>query len=109
MGSAWAITGATEPFSFSGHTLFCTSATIAAFIRRAISAGHFGTTDPELALATAGGALLGLLHLRVHSNDHGPDNHPEQLRLTLQNRCVPVSSGPVNCGCVHRIRYNEYS
>lgn len=71
----------TSPFHLnSGHGL---APHARADIHRAIAAGHFQTTDPELAVSSVAGALLGLLQLQLHSNSAPADGRPEKLTEQL--------------------------
>ncbi|GAB3571049.1 TetR/AcrR family transcriptional regulator [Amycolatopsis endophytica] len=52
-------------------------------IRRAIDSGQFQLTNPHLALATTGGSLLGIVHMRLERpgllDDDAPEEFAEQL------------------------------
>jgi AcrR family transcriptional regulator len=52
-------------------------------IERAIESGQFQITNPYVALATAGGSLLGLIHLRLEQPELVGDDAPEEFAEQL--------------------------
>jgi AcrR family transcriptional regulator len=52
-------------------------------IQRAIESGQFQVTNPYVALATAGGSLLGLIHLRLEHPDLLGEDAPEEFAEQL--------------------------
>lgn len=52
-------------------------------IRRAIESGQFQITNPHLALATTGGSLLGLVHMRLEHPELLDDDAPEEFAEQL--------------------------